>query len=171
LKYYTGVGSRKTPKGILDLMTAISVYARSKGIILRSGGALGADTAFEKGAGSLKEIFYASDATPEAAAIAREFHPAWDRCSGYARKLHARNAFQVLGRGLDSPSLCLICWTPDGCVSHTTRSQKTGGTGTAISIAEKYNVKIYNLYRPEHLALWDERVTKNTDLNNTLISK
>jgi hypothetical protein len=163
LNYYTGVGSRKTPRDILALMTAIAVYARSKGVTLRSGGAIGADRAFEKGSGSFNEIFYASDATSAAAEIAREFHPAWDKCSGYARALHARNVFQVLGRNLNDPSLCLICWTPDGCVSHTTRSQKTGGTGTAISIAERYGVKIYNLYRPEHLEFWKRAIKKRVN--------
>jgi len=97
------------------------------------------------------EIYLAKDATAKAMEIAEKFHPAWNRCSSYAKKLHARNAFQVLGRNLNKPSSFLICWTPDGCISHKTRSIKTGGTGTAISIADHYNVPVFNLNRPDHI--------------------
>ena len=38
MKYYAGIGSRKTPKEILDLMSVIGEYLQSKGYILRSGG-------------------------------------------------------------------------------------------------------------------------------------
>lgn len=152
-KFYTGVGSRETPFDILSHMTMIAQRLQHE-YILRSGGAQGADSAFEDGAKDNKEIFYASDATTEAMEIAKKFHPAWNRCSAYARKLHGRNAFQVLGRSLDTPSKFLICWTPDGCVSHKTRSINTGGTGTAISIAEAYGVKIFNLKLIEHKKYW-----------------
>jgi hypothetical protein len=144
-KYYTGVGSRKTPPDVLDLMRNIAQYLQRKGYTLRSGGAQGADSAFEEGAGIDKNIFYAKDACEVSMEIAAQFHPAWDRCSDYAKKLHGRNAFQVLGRRLCEPSEFLICWTPDGCSSHKNRAYKTGGTGTAISIADAYGVKVYNL--------------------------
>lgn len=152
MQYYTGVGSRKTPKKILSLMTEIAITLSSKGYWLRSGGAKGADRAFELGAGFRKEIFLASDATPEAMKIAARFHPAWDRCGEYARKLHGRNSFQVLGKSLDDPSSFLICWTPDGAVSHSERTVRTGGTGTAISIAEDAGVPVFNLSRSDHLS-------------------
>ena len=38
-------------------MTKISRHYHSKGYVLRSGGADGADSAFERGAGDLKEIY------------------------------------------------------------------------------------------------------------------
>lgn len=49
MKYYTGVGSRSTPKDIQQLMTKIAYKLADKGYILRSGAAQGADTAFEQG--------------------------------------------------------------------------------------------------------------------------
>lgn len=146
MSFYTGVGSRKTPQEILQQMTAIAFDLALKGYALRSGGAVGADKAFEKGA-NLKEIYYAKDATKEAEEIAAYFHPVWDRLSLFAKKLHARNAFQVLGRDLKTPSDFLICWTPDGATTHKERSRATGGTGTAISIADYFGVKVYNLKR------------------------
>ncbi len=156
-KFYTGVGSRRTPTDILAMMRKIAKKLAKNGYTLRSGGAKGADSAFESGASGSCEIYYASDANQAAMDIAAQFHPAWNRCSEYARKLHGRNAFQVLGRNLNSPSKFLICWTSDGCQSHHSRTIRTGGTGTAISIASAYQVEIFNLnnqvsYR--RLAAW-----------------
>jgi len=152
--FYTGVGSRKTPLHILQIMTEIANKMAKFGYTLRSGGAQGADSAFESGAGSLKQIYYAKDANAEAMAIAQRFHPAWDRLSTFAKKLHGRNAFQVLGMNLSIPSDGLLCWTPDQCSSHSHRSIRTGGTGTAISIAEAYGVPISNLSVPSELFKW-----------------
>lgn len=50
MKYYAGIGSRNTPADILDLMTHLARRLDSRGYTLRSGGADGADAAFERGA-------------------------------------------------------------------------------------------------------------------------
>lgn len=157
-KYYTGVGSRKTPQQILDLMCEIAKYLQSQGYTLRSGGAGGADKAFENGAGLDKHIFYAKDSTPQAEAIAARFHPAWNRCSMFAKRLHGRNSFQVLGPELNVPSEFLICWTPDGCKNHVDRTIHTGGTGTAISIADANNVSVYNLAVNNDKLYWESTI-------------
>ena len=174
--YYTGVGSRTTPQDKLTLMDDIAIKMAKFNYTLRSGGADGADRAFEHGAITAlldqneeamldssvsmtiapPAIFLAKHCTPEAEAIAGQFHPAWNRCSPYAKKLHGRNAFQILGINLNEPSQYCICWTPDGCISHATRTIKTGGTGTAISIADHYNVPIINLARPDQCQMWTE---------------
>ena len=151
--YYTGVGARKTPANILQLMTQIAIKLSSMGFTLRSGGAAGADLAFEQGA-TLKQIFHANMATEQAMAIAAAFHPAWNKMGSYAQKLHGRNAFQVLGPSLCEPSTFLVCWTPDGCKSHATRTRATGGTGTAISIASHYRLSINNLANTETFNIW-----------------
>lgn len=49
-KYYTGVGSRKTPENITDLMSNIAVVLYGADYILRSGRAEGSDYAFQRGA-------------------------------------------------------------------------------------------------------------------------
>jgi len=158
--FYTGVGSRKTPHNILTLMTSIARKMNWMGYTLRSGGAEGADKAFEAGADNNKSIFYAKDATSEAMTIAGSFHPAWHKCSNFAKKLHGRNAFQVLGAQLNHPSIYCICWTPDGCNSHATRQFSTGGTGTAISIADARGIYVTNLQRPEEFKKWADWVRK-----------
>lgn len=152
--FYTGVGARATPNVVLSLMYRIAIKMASLGYTLRSGGADGADSAFEKGA-SKKEIFYAKDCTPAAMEMASQFHPAWHKCSEFARKLHGRNSFQVLGRNLNYPSEYCMCWTPDGCTSHATRQFSTGGTGTAISIASAHNIPVINLAIPAEFDKWN----------------
>lgn len=148
-KIYTGVGSRETPNHILVLFEEIAEKL-AKDYILRSGGADGADTAFEtgcdKGKGK-KEIFlpwagFNKNRSPfntvsaKAIKMAKEVHPAWEKVTEWAQKLHGRNVYQVLGYQLKEPSNFLICWTQGG--------KRVGGTSTAISIAEKNGITIYN---------------------------
>lgn len=56
-RYYTAVGSRETPCDVLDLMTRLAQKLAEIGFIGRSGGAPGADSAFEAGMGDRKQIF------------------------------------------------------------------------------------------------------------------
>jgi len=140
---YAGIGSRKTPPSILYQMTDIAKGLAECSWTLRSGGAAGADSAFEEGA-TKKEIFLASAEIPEAAfEIASEYHPAWGGLQPYVKKLHARNAQQILGKNLDCTVKFVVCWTPDGAETETTI--KTGGTGQAIRIANAYRVPVFNL--------------------------
>lgn len=155
--FYTGVGSRKTPEKIKHLMSAIAIYLESIGKVLRTGDAVGADGSFRTPAHN-KEVYKANDATSKSIEMAAEYHPVFNTLGEYARKLHGRNSFQVLGRELDMPSELLVCWTPDGATTHAERSRDTGGTGTAISIADKETAgytRIYNLSRDDHRLLWE----------------
>ena len=77
------------------------------------------------------------DLISETERIASEVHPAWDRCNEWARGMHSRNCHQILGYDLQSPVDAVICWTPNGNV--------VGGTSTAIRIALKYNIPVFNL--------------------------
>lgn len=160
MKYYAGIGSRETPKDIGLIMVEIAKVMAKKGYVLRSGGANGADTAFEMGcdqANGAKEIYVpwdgfngiydgisATGKEVEAEQIASQFHPAWHRCSQGARKMHSRNVYQILGKDLNTPSHGVFCWTPYGTVS--------GGTGQAIRIANHYNITVRNLGNAEDLA-------------------
>ena len=79
MKYYAGIGSRKTPHDTCDLMTKIAIALDNRGYILRSGGAKGADKAFEAGSDT-QEIYKANDAQGDTAAhvMAALYHvPAW----------------------------------------------------------------------------------------------
>lgn len=135
--YYAGIGSRKTPPVMLTLMTRIAECKRMCGYTLRSGGAIGADRAFEAGAGDNKTIFFAKDATQAALDLTAKFHPAWHKCSILAKHLHARNALIVLGPMLDTPVDMVICYTERGLGG--------GGTGQAMRIAQAYGIKVRDL--------------------------
>jgi hypothetical protein len=147
--FYTGIGSRSTPDNVLKLFTSLGKTFAHMGLVLRSGGALGADEAFERGCDLVpgkKEIylpwkgFNGNDSflyTPsqKAMEIAEQYHPAWDNCSSAAKKLHARNSHQVLGANLLCPSNFVVCWTPP-----------TGGTNQALRVAEAHNIECLNLF-------------------------
>lgn len=166
-KVYAGIGSRKAYPRMMDLANEIADYLADNGYTLRHGNALGMDKAFagksqpreknEEGVVTRwmnynfytqdwqEEVYTASDADYETLAIARELHPTPASLSPYALNLMARNANQILGKNLDTLVDFVVCWTPDGCESHETRSAKTGGTGQAISIASLLGVPIINL--------------------------
>lgn len=145
--YYAGIGSRETPNSILTIMTKTAHELENNGWILRSGGAKGADQAFERGVSdkSHKEIFYANSAIPKSYIIASKYHPSWQYLSDYVQSLHARNVMQVLGKDLETPVEFVICWTPDGVEEGNKTTRKTGGTGQAIRIASGYGISIINL--------------------------
>ena len=150
-KYYTGIGSRETPVDIKLIMAKIGYKMASFGYTLRSGAAYGADESFEKGCdefGGDKEIYlpwkyfnnHRSNLFKVSAAAmdtVNEFHPTGNRLKEASRKLMARNAYQILGSDLKTPSKIVICWTPDG--------KLIGGTAQAIRIANHYNIPVYNL--------------------------
>ena len=167
---YAGIGSRETPDDVLSLMTRLGKFLSEKNIILRSGHAGGADLAFENGCDAAnkanKEIwipwkgFNNSDSkfivsNPEAFKMASEIHPAWDRCSDGAKKLHARNMHQILGTDLKTPCNFVICYTKNGLLS--------GGTAQAMRLAEKYNIPVFNIgsfdsnpdIKAREYAIWD----------------
>ena len=151
-RVYAGIGSRQTPKPVLRVMAGVAVRLALADVALRSGGAEGADTAFEWGCDqvdpTLKQIFLpwpgfndrrSPFARPTDAMmdLAAQYHPAWHRCSDAARKLHARNCGQILGPELDAPARVVICWTPNG--------ERVGGTAQALRIAADYDVPVIDL--------------------------
>lgn len=186
MKYYTGIGSRETPSEILALMTKVGQKLASEGWCLRSGGAEGADTAFEEGWWAnrmTKDVCYTSndyecyipwsgfnghtlvshDAkcinpsgkfASQAEQVAARMHPAWDAVrqdgtpvlSPAAKKLHTRNVFQIMGKDLNTPSRFVVAYAKTD--KHGTPK---GGTATAIALAKKMEIPVFNLYLPEDL--------------------
>ena len=150
-KFYAGIGSRQTPKEILELMALIGARLEKMGWTLRSGGANGADSAFAthplpenmevylpwSGFNNIQSNLVG--ASPRAMEIAEGLHPAWNMCSQGAKKLHGRNVHQVLGKDIDPKtySSFVICWTPNGA--------EVGGTATAIRLAKQVGIRVLNL--------------------------
>lgn len=175
MKFYTGIGSRETPIEILDEMKYLASKLSEKYFILRSGGAKGADSAFESGSlPILKNIYYATPPKYDsevhdgivsshvcdfntAMNIASKYHPYWYSLKYYSKLLMARNVFQVLGHTMNIPSELVIAWTPNGlniCDEFINRSginlsdinsYLDGGTSLAIKLAIANNIPVYNL--------------------------
>lgn len=147
---YTGIGSRETPADVIKKMITAAKALGKGGWTLRSGGAAGADQAFETGCnmvGGDKEIYLPwrgfrrnpsplYGTTKEARMIAKAYHPAWENLSSAAWEFMGRNSYQVLGQDLNTHTAFILCWTPEGAI--------TGGTGQALRIAEAYDIPILN---------------------------
>jgi len=169
-KIYTGVGSRDTPDRALQLMHCLGAFLAQRGWTLRSGGADGADTAFEQGAkehNGLREIFLpwvgfngssphesgpgltlvsgaAEWTEPVLEAVLDNSHFANLKRKQGALKLHCRNVHQILGERPESfISKLVICWTAGG--------ELKGGTATAIKLARKHHVPVLNLGHDDDL--------------------
>lgn len=148
--FYTGVGSRKTPAGILRDMEHLGSLLSERGLILRSGASEGADTAFEKGCDKVrgeKEIYLPwrgfGKSNSDKYFISEVAYSSVDlnhllpsSLTEIARKLLARNYHQVVGYD-DIKSLFIICWTPKGVID--------GGTGQTIRVANSLNIPVFNL--------------------------
>jgi hypothetical protein len=157
-KYYAGIGSRETPKEVCLYMTAIAKRLASLGYTCNSGGADGADSAFERGAVVNRQIFLPWDGfnkrtvanmiklhgegsylvPPFNPDLVRKYHPKPDALSDAGWKFMSRNSYQVLGKDLDTPVEFVLCWTKDGKAS--------GGTGQALRIAKDRRIPIFNFY-------------------------
>lgn len=170
-KYYAGIGSRKTPPQILSLMTDLATRLEKSKWILRSGGALGADSAFQLGISNPdNQQIYTTNSMHEegnisdAWASVESYHPNPRALSSYVRQLMARNYFQVMGKRSRIPSKFVICWTD----SYETDEQglikdASGGTGQAVRIAYDNDILVYNLKHKEHLG----RILKFVDKVNS----
>jgi hypothetical protein len=172
-KYYTGIGSRETPQDILELMEWVAHRLYVMGYTLRSGGAPGADQAFERGLSEADEdrdkiqahaeiylpwkSFEADSRTwikpkrefpqEEAYELGKKYHPGWKFLTYGAMKLHARNIHQILGYDVTNPepSEFLVCWTAGGTGG--------GGTGQAIRVADDFIIPIFDLANEEDMTL------------------
>jgi hypothetical protein len=64
-------------------------------------------------------------------------HPVFARLPKSSRRLHARNAHQILGADLRSPVEMVVCWTPG--------ARGRGGTGSAIRLARSREIPVHDL--------------------------
>ncbi len=144
-----GIGSRKTPLDMLMRAEQIGMLCAVRGHMGRSGGAVGFDTAFERGFIAIEPGYFMrfdASSNSEWFRHAARYHPAWDACSATVKRLHARNSAIICGPGLDSPVHAIVCWTPGGAV--------TGGTGQGLRIAEDMRIPVFNLATMQPWQLW-----------------
>lgn len=178
--FYTGIGSRETPKDICALQRRLAFILGTCGYALQSGGCPeGSDFAFLQGALRAKRFhqrhlrIYLSwngmaglyhdpekglldagtfSTHAQARQIAEQLHPAWERCGRGAKAHHTRNVFQILSDTLANPTAFVLCYAPpQGSQGHV-----KGGTATAVKLALERGVPVYNLYHADVL----DRCTK-----------
>ena len=177
---WTGIGSQKTPEIFKYFMASITYVLALKGFALRSGRAKGADNFFEIGVPHFMKhkteiylpqknfgtntgcrSFYITDSDELMEAMyiidKHNIHDNWhelinSKGSSFAVAAHTRNVFQCLGflYRNPQPSKFVICWTKCGSITHGETTSFSGGTRTAIRLADQYNIPVYNLSRREH---------------------
>lgn len=103
----------------------------------------------------LSLTFISDELIAQATEIAARIHPAWNRGSGGAQKLHIRNVFQVLGRDLKTPSTFLVCWAD----YEDHKCTPMGGTRTAWKVAEENGIQCFNLKNRKHMVDFERFVT------------
>ena len=171
---YAGVGSRLTPPTVLEHMSKLAEVLANAGFWLSTGGASGADNAFENGALlarapvtvhipwpqynhyrpgfdlSTNTIVIHPRPTDTIAGLtyqelARRHHPAWHRCSRGARALFTRNVSILAGT------------TPQGSTPRPIRAvvaftpngkshgRPAGGTGHTLRVAGGLSIPTINL--------------------------
>ena len=168
---YAGIGSRQTPAEMLVAMTELARELERAGWHLHSGGADGADTAFENGTTRAGRTVYlpwkryndrsgnecvtlTNSEQSHAQGIVSKYHGAWERCSRGARALHGRNEAIIHGLGhapTDRRVDAVICWTPGGATQ--------GGTATGMKMARTAGIPVLNLAR---VSAADALVTMHT---------
>lgn len=178
MKYYTGVGSRETPDDIIKVMNQLGKKLADQGWVLRTGGAKGADQAFELG--------WVHHVQENKIFTKAEIFLPWN---GYEN--HTRDAMfgcNILP-DLDDEGLCIVAegiaasthpnWsackqgarkmhtrnvyqvlgrdlkTPSNMLVAWTKLTKKGdpmgGTATAIKLAQNHGIPCFNLNKPKDL--------------------
>jgi hypothetical protein len=172
--FYAGIGAREIPDDVKHELINIGHLLAERKIVLRSGGASGADSAFEMGIGYcsnstcyIREIFlpwknfnnhqspyYLTDKKfKELEPIAKSIYLGWDTATVGTKKLHARNIQQILGEnpGVSEPSSFVVCWTnrPEG---------QFGGTRFGMILAKQYGIPVYNLINEDEKDLFYKEI-------------
>ena len=114
VRAYAGFGSWNTPAHIVVVIESLGRALAEAGWTLRTGGAAGAESAFERGCdavGGRKELVgRPADIESASAQFWPETLLPWAQLSANTRALLAQSACQILGPDLDAPAKFLAYW-------------------------------------------------------------
>lgn len=168
--YYAGIGARKTPSDVLKYMELQGKLLAEKGYILRSGGAQGADSAFERGCDSVegnKQIWSTRNRHEW-----EEHHwvipiisrACWEKpflsMQLHTQRLLGRNTYQLYGDPNSFEdcvkSAFVLYWSEpkDG-------ENCSGGTRYAIRMAITAGIPCFNLYNESEKAEYEATFGKS----------
>lgn len=149
---YAGIGSRETPKEILELMTKAGRWLSELGYTLNTGLTFygkkeGADGAFIDGVSQVKGKMnlFAPEKIKDGGIeleIAKEIHPYWDKLKPGGKKLQARNINQVFGANLNEPVDFVLFWAEEQA---NNKNRPKGGTGQAVEMARRKGIPTINM--------------------------
>ena len=171
---YAGVGSRDTPRDVLAGMADVAQILGNVGFALSTGGAHGADKAFEAGALRTDAPVtvhtpwpgyngYRPGRDPESDIdvvhprpgdavrgqsflhLARKHHPAWDRCRCGARALFLRNVSILAGALDDDGTVLPVCAVIAWNPNGSAHGREAGGTGHTLRVAAELGIPVVNL--------------------------
>ena len=158
-KYITIIGSRIITDEEYYTLKNLASTLHGMGYVLRSGGADGADSTIShllnievyipwNGFNNLyhngKTVFELSKLPNQDLAKSRimKIHPAPQKLTQGALKLHTRNIYQVIGfRGIDGVKSEMVIY----CADEGNDFLPKGGTRTAIAYAKQLNIPVYNI--------------------------
>ena len=171
---YAGVGSRATPPEVLAGMSDVAQVLGDAGFALSTGGADGADKAFETGALRTDAPVtvhtpwpgyngYRPGRDPESDIdvihpkagdavrglsflhLARKHHPAWDRCRRGARALFLRNVSVLAGALDDDGTVLPVRAVIAWNPNGSAHGREAGGTGHTLRVAAELGIPVVNL--------------------------
>ena len=182
---YTGIGSRETPRAILQHMTDWGYILADRDLTLRSGKAAGADEAFQLGVEyAVDSLAYKGGAdhlceiyTPWENFTNKKLSNRWDitpnaavmsECLKIASKFHpawgkCRNGAKKLhGRNV-CQVLGLNLYTPSKFVLYyaqeDSKGNVKGGTATAVNIARSHNIPTINMLHSD----WEDLLVEEVE--------
>jgi len=155
MKSYTGIGSRNITESEIKIITKISNFL-SNYFICYSGNADGSDITFQKSSNGnhisflpwdefnfdhFKPVnYYVVGHLEDGINSIHKFHPNPNALSSGAKKLMARNYYQIRGY-LDYPTVSFVVC----CADEDINGNILGGTGQACRIAKSLNIPIFNI--------------------------
>ena len=171
---YAGVGARSTPREVLAGMSDVAQVLGDAGFALSTGGADGADRAFEAGALRTDAPVtvhtpwpgyngYRPGRDPESDIdvvhpkagdavrglsflhLARRHHPAWDRCRRGARALFLRNVSILAGALDDDGAVLPVRAVIAWNPNGSAHGREAGGTGHTLRVAAELGIPVVNL--------------------------
>lgn len=114
---------------------------------------------------------------PKTREMTNQYHPYAHKLGSYVASMMDRNANQVLGYHVDTPTSGIICHTPDGADGVKVNiGNKTGGTGQAIRIANGYDIAVSNIGQQavredwlKSLEKFDSILMENLNISSKLV--
>jgi hypothetical protein len=165
---YTGIGSRKAPRDVLEKTYTLGYLLAKRGYKLRSGRAMGMDEAFEAGCTKyekvigilMKEIYLPwdgfrktettlsggeyiqSDIEAETCGellVSKKILRGYGVLKSSIKRLFSRNVYQVTGQDSAYSDFVIYWCLPDE------DNRPTGGTRVAVELAKSLGIPTYNL--------------------------